>query len=258
MMLRYLPVGLLGLVFASLLAAFMSTVSTQVNWGASYIVRDLYQRFVARRGGRAAPGAGRPPRDGAASPLLAAAASFAMSDVGRIFRFIILIGNGSGTVLLLRWFWWRVNAWAEWAALLVAPLIALLATFVPGLDRLSFGAKLALTAFGAVAVWVPVMLLTAPERARGARGVLRPRAAGRARMAGRARPHRPGAVVGPGPRFRGSGRDAGDGAGRRCWPSGGIVVGSAGWALGASAALLAGWMLRGWVKKRGGDEVMTR
>ena len=95
--------------------------------------------------------------------VLSAAASFAMNDVGKVFRFIILIGNGSGTVLLLRWFWWRVNAWAEWAALLIAPLIALAATLVPALDQLSFGAKLLLTAGGAVAVWVPVMLLTPAE-----------------------------------------------------------------------------------------------
>ncbi|HVO34056.1 MAG TPA: sodium:solute symporter family protein, partial [Gemmatimonadales bacterium] len=144
MMLRFLPVGVLGLVLASLIAAFMSAVSTQINWGASYIVRDLYQRFVSREATeRQLVLAGR-----AASVLiavLAAAGSLAMQDVGKIFRFIILVGNGSGTVLLLRWFWWRVNAWAEWAALLAAPLIALAATFVPGLDQWSFGAKLVLT-----------------------------------------------------------------------------------------------------------------
>ena len=107
MMLHYLPVGVLGLVLASLIAAFMSAVSTQINWGASYIVRDVYQRFVSRDAperrlvlvGRAAT---------VLIALLAAAGSMAMQDVGKIFRFIILVGNGSGTVLLLRWFWWRV------------------------------------------------------------------------------------------------------------------------------------------------------
>ena len=164
MMRRYLPAGLLGLVFASLLAAFMSTVSTQVNWGASYLVRDIYQRFMNRGAGeRRLVLMAR-----LASVLVtvfAAAASFYMADVGRVFRFLILLGNGTGTVLLLRWFWWRVNAWAEWAALVTGTLIAILATTVPSLVALSFGAKLALTAFGTMAVWVPVMFLAGPEPA---------------------------------------------------------------------------------------------
>ncbi len=247
MMLHYLPVGVLGLVFASLLAAFMSTVSTQVNWGASYIVRDLYQRFVARQApearlvlvGRVAT---------VLITLLSAAASFAMDDVGKIFRFIILIGNGSGTVLLLRWFWWRVNAWAEWAALLVAPLIALLATFVPGLEELSFGAKLALTAFGAVAVWVPVMLLTTPERP----VVLEA-------FYARARPGGPGwravrARVGLEPTSA-LGRDFAEAGAMLAMvlgamlAIGGVVIGSTAWALGASAALVAGWAARRVVRR---------
>ena len=253
MMLHYLPVGVLGLVFASLVAAFMSAVSTQINWGASYIVRDVYQRFVERDAGeRRLVLVGR-----AATlliTLLSAAASFAMHDVGRIFRFLILIGNGSGTVLLLRWFWWRVNAWAEWAALLVAPLIALLATFVPGLDALSFGAKLALTAFGALAVWVPVMLATAPE----APAVLE-------KFYARARPGGPGwasvrARVGAAPASN-LGRDFAEAGAMLAMvlgamlAIGGVVVGSTAWALGAGAALVAGWIVRRRIK-RGGDEVM--
>ncbi len=247
MMRRYLPVGLLGLVFASLLAAFMSTVSTQVNWGASYVVRDLYQRFVAPRAeegrlvlvGRVAT---------VVITVLSAAASFAMDDVGRIFRFIILVGNGSGTVLLLRWFWWRVNAWAEWAALLAAPLIALLATFVPGLDALSFGAKLVLTAFGTLAIWLPVMLLTKPERPEVLDAFYR-----------RARPGGPGwrtvrARVGMAPSTA-LGRDFAEAGatllmvlgGMLC--IGGIVVGSAGWAVGSATACVVGWGIRKKVRR---------
>jgi solute:Na+ symporter, SSS family len=254
MMLHYLPVGVLGLVLASLIAAFMSAVSTQVNWGASYIVRDVYQRFLARESGeRSLVLVGR-----AATvliTLLSAAASFAMHDVGRIFRFLILIGNGSGTVLLLRWFWWRVNAWAEWAALVVAPLIALLATFVPGLGDLGFGAKLVLTAFGAVAVWVPVMLLTAPEPP----GVLEA-------FYRRARPGGPGwravrAAVGLEPSSK-LGRDFAEAGATLAMvlgamlAIGGVVVGSAAWGVGATTALVVGWLLRREVRKRGGDEAM--
>jgi len=253
MMLHYLPVGLLGLVLASLIAAFMSAVSTQINWGASYIVRDVYQRFVARESGeRRLVLVGR-----AATlliTLLSAAASFAMHDVGRIFRFLILFGNGSGTVLLLRWFWWRVNAWAEWAALVVAPLIALLATFVPGLGDLSFGAKLVLTAFGSVAVWVPVMLLTAPEPPAVLEAFYR-----------RARPGGPGwravrAAVGLEPSSR-LGRDFAEAGATLAMvlgamlAIGGVVIGSAAWAGGASAALVAGWATRRWIQ-RGGKDVM--
>jgi hypothetical protein len=232
----------LGLVFASLLAAFMSTVSTQVNWGASYIVRDVYQRFAEREAtqrrlvlvARLAS---------VLITVLAAAASFAMNDVGRIFRFIILIGNGSGTVLLLRWFWWRVNAWAEWSALLAGPTIALLTTFVPALAALSFGAKLALTAFGSLAIWLPVMLLTAPERPEVLERFYRKaRPGGLGWRAVRVR-------VGLEPATA-LGRDLGEGAGALAQVLGamlglgGLVVGSAAWALGGAAALAAGTVAR--------------
>jgi solute:Na+ symporter, SSS family len=247
MMLRYLPSGLLGLVLASLVAAFMSTVATQVNWGASYVARDLYQRF-------AAPGAGEARLvlvgrlASVLITLLAAAGSLAMNDVGRMFRFIILIGNGSGTVLLLRWFWWRVNAWAEWAALLVAPCLALLATFVPALEGMSFGGKLLLTAFGAIAVWVPVMLLTPAEhpvvldafyaRARpGGPGwrAVRSRVGGAAAASLARELAETGAVLAM---VLGA-----------MLALGGVVIGSAAWAGGAAAACAAGWGARRMVRR---------
>jgi SSS family solute:Na+ symporter len=247
MMLRYLPVGVLGLVFASLLAAFMSTVATQVNWGASYVVRDLYQRFVARGAEE-----GRLVLVGRVATVLitvlSAAASFAMDDVGRIFRFIILVGNGSGTVLLLRWFWWRVNAWAEWAALLAAPLIALVATFVPGLDQWSFGAKLLLTAFGTLAIWLPVMLLTSPERPEVLEAfVARARPGGPGWRAVRARV----AAAPPAP----LGRDFAEAGAMLLMvlggmlAIGGLVVGSTAWAGGSMAALVVGWAVRRQVRR---------
>jgi len=161
LMLDYLPAGLLGLVVASFLAAFMSTVSTQINWGASYIVNDLYLRWV------------RPAADdservwvGRASSVvivaLAAMAAFYAQDIGTVFRFMIAIGTGPGAVLILRWFWWRVNAWAELAAMLAGILIALI-SYLPAVGDIDFGLRLAVTAFGAMAIWVPAMLLTQPE-----------------------------------------------------------------------------------------------
>ncbi len=161
LMLRYLPAGLLGLVVASFVAAFMSTVSTQINWGASYLVNDIYARFMNPN---ASPGRlvalARLASVGIVS--LAGVAAFYATDIGAVFRFTIAIGTGPGAVLILRWFWWRVNAWGELAAMLAGFLIAL-ASYLPVFGTLGFGERLAITAFGAAAVWIPVMLLTAPE-----------------------------------------------------------------------------------------------
>ncbi len=161
LMLDYLPAGLLGLVIASFLAAFMSTVSTLINWGASYIVNDLYARWVHREAeDREKVWVGR-----LASVFivaLAAAAAFFAQDIGTVFRFMIAIGTGPGAVLILRWFWWRVNAWAELAAMLAGMLIAML-SYLPVFGQIDFGVRLAVTAFGSMAIWVPAMLLTSPE-----------------------------------------------------------------------------------------------
>lgn len=162
LMVRYLPAGLLGLVFASLLAAFMSTVSTQVNWGASYLVHDLYARFGGVRDERRLMRAARWATVGLT--LAAATLSFFMDSVGQVFRFLILIGNGPGLVLLLRWFWWRINAWAEIAAMAAGLALALI-SYLPAFGALTFGQRLAFTAFGSLAVWLPVMLATRPEPA---------------------------------------------------------------------------------------------
>ncbi|MFQ5890366.1 MAG: sodium:solute symporter family protein [Gemmatimonadota bacterium] len=161
LMLEYLPAGLLGLVVASFLAAFMSTVSTQINWGASYLVNDLYARFVA-------PGAA-PARLVALGRVgsvvivaLAGVAAFYANDIGTVFRFMIAIGTGPGAVLILRWFWWRVNAWTELASMLGGFAIALL-SYLPAWGGMGFGLRLAVTAGGTALIWVPVMILTRPE-----------------------------------------------------------------------------------------------
>jgi len=248
MMRKYLPAGMLGLVFASLLAAFMSTVSTQVNWGASYAVRDLYQRFIAPDADQA-----RLVRAGRLAAVVitvaAALASFFMSDVGRVFRFMILLGNGTGTVLLLRWFWWRVNAWAEWTALVTGTVIAILLTAVPGLAALAFGTKLAITAFGTMALWVPVMLLTAPERPETLDAFFR-----------HARPGGPGwgpvrARTGVAPASA-LGSDLAEAAAvllqvlGLMLGIGGIVVGSTAWTGGGAGAAVLGWLLKKAVDRR--------
>ncbi len=161
LMLDYLPVGLLGLVVASFLAAFMSTVSTLINWGASYIVNDLYVRW-------AHPEAGDSERilvgrlSSVVIVALAGTAAFFAQDIGTVFRFMIAIGTGPGAVLILRWFWWRVNAWAELAAMFAGMGIAIL-SYLPAFGDMDFGVRLAVTAFGSAAIWIPAMFLTRPE-----------------------------------------------------------------------------------------------
>ncbi|MEN8373969.1 MAG: sodium:solute symporter family protein [Gemmatimonadota bacterium] len=176
LMLDFLPAGLLGIVVASLLAAFMSTVSTLINWSASYITNDLYARFLRPRAGQ---------RElvmfaRVASVLvtvLGATAAFFSRDIGTVFRLIIAIGTGPGLVLILRWFWWRINAWAELAAMVAGFLVGFAtsvwagadftlfgaAVSIPPLQIADFGVRLMVTSAVTLAVWVPVMLLTRAE-----------------------------------------------------------------------------------------------
>ncbi len=162
LMLDYLPVGVLGLAVASLLAAFMSTVSTQINWGASYLTHDVYARFVRPDATQAELVlAGR-----VASVLIAvigAVAAFFSESVATIFRLVIAIGTGPGVVLILRWFWWRINAWAELSAMCAGFLIGLTTTLYPGAIIDDFGLRLgAITVLTGI-VWISVMYTTAPE-----------------------------------------------------------------------------------------------
>ncbi|PEN06461.1 sodium:proline symporter [Longimonas halophila] len=165
LMLDYLPVGVLGLAVASLLAAFMSTVSTQINWGASYLTHDVYARFVRPEATQdELVLAGR-----AASLLIAtigAVAAFFSESVATIFRLVIAIGTGPGVVLILRWFWWRINAWAELSAMCAGFLIGLTTTLYPGAIIDDFGLRLgAITVLTGI-VWISVMYATKPESAK--------------------------------------------------------------------------------------------
>ena len=132
-MLTFLPSGLLGLVFASLIAAYMSTMSSQVNWGASYVVNDFYKRIINPEAsekqlvfvGRAATVA-----------LMVAAGLFALLLESAIqgFNILLSVGAGTGLLFLLRWFWWRINALSEVVAMVVSFLAALYFQFadLPG------------------------------------------------------------------------------------------------------------------------------
>ena len=162
LMLDYLPAGLLGLVVASLVAAFMSTVSTQINWGASYLTNDLYKRFMhpdATQAELVAVGRGA----SALITVLGALAAFFSESVATVFRLVIAIGTGPGVVLILRWFWWRINAWAELAAMLAGFVMGLLTTVVPLLTIDDFGLRLFVITGATAVIWIAVMYATPPE-----------------------------------------------------------------------------------------------
>ncbi|MFB3133238.1 MAG: sodium:proline symporter, partial [Rhodothermales bacterium] len=162
LMLDFLPMGILGLVVASLVAAFMSTVSTLINWGASYLTNDLYLRFIRPEATqRQLVAAGR-----IASVLitaLGATAAFFAQDITTVFRLVIAIGTGPGVVLILRWFWWRINAWAELAAMAAGFLVGLFTTVVPVFTIADFGLRLMVITAITTVIWVTVMLATKPE-----------------------------------------------------------------------------------------------
>jgi Na+/proline symporter len=122
-MLVFLPSGLLGLVVASLAAAYMSTISTHLNWGASYVVDDFYRRFVNDwQEDRHYVLVGRITTVGLI--VLAGAVSLWLENALQAFQILLQIGAGTGLVFLLRWFWWRINAWSEVAAMVVSFLVA--------------------------------------------------------------------------------------------------------------------------------------
>jgi len=162
LMLDFLPPVMLGLVVTSLLAAFMSTVSTSINWGASYLTNDLYLRFIKPDAQQSELVlAGR-----IASVIvtaLGAMAAFFAEDVATVFRLVIAIGTGPGLVLILRWFWWRINAAAELTAMVSGFVIGLTTSVVPLLKIDDFGLRLLVTAGITSVAWITVMLLTPPE-----------------------------------------------------------------------------------------------
>lgn len=134
-MLTLLPKGLLGLVAASLIAAFMSTMSTQLNLGASYLVNDFYQRFIRPDASQGhLVWAGR--LFTVISTVLGLGLGLLLTSAGQAFQLLLLLGAGTGLIYILRWFWWRINAWTEIVAMISSMIIASYFTFVH--DQLGF------------------------------------------------------------------------------------------------------------------------
>lgn len=164
-MLTFLPAGLLGLVVTSLAAAYMSTMSTMVNWGASILVHDMYRRFIDRSASEARlVWVGRIAT--AALMICACALALNLENALQVFQILLQIGAGTGLLYLLRWFWWRINAQAELAAMVSSFGVALAMQFVVG-GALSAWLKLLIGVALTSAFWIGTALVTKPtdERA---------------------------------------------------------------------------------------------
>ena len=165
-MLTYLPAGILGLVVVSLIAAYMSTISTHLNWGASYIVHDFYKRFV------------NPKSEEKELVLLgrittvllmffAGLIALFLTDALKSFQILLQIGAGTGLIFILRWFWWRINAWSEITAMTVSFVIAVYFEFgheALGFTEIPSYLELILSIIITTIAWVGVALLTSPAK----------------------------------------------------------------------------------------------
>jgi Na+/proline symporter len=161
-MLRFLPAGWLGLMVTGLLAAYVSTISTHLNWGTSYLVHDLYRRFIRPVGTeRHYVAVGRLVT--ALLMLAAAGLTYVLDTASQSFQLLLSIGAGTGLLYLLRWFWWRVSAWSEIAAMASSFVVAL-AFFVAG--KLGSAVPSHISLIGGVAVttvvWIAVTFIAPP------------------------------------------------------------------------------------------------
>jgi len=165
-----LPAGLRGLLAAALFGGFLSTVDTQLNCGAAYLVNDLWKRFLAR---------GRPEehyvRTARAATLVLLLVSLLLTvvlsnlvyvSIKSVWEFLLLAGGGIGGVMILRWYWWRVNAWSELSAIVGAPLFALVAVLIQTqlgpFAFLAFPYSLVWVVLLTTAAWIGTTLLTPP------------------------------------------------------------------------------------------------
>ena len=156
-MLTLLPSGLLGLVAASLIAAFMSTMSTQVNLGASYLVNDFYQRFIRPDASeKQLVAVGR--MFTVISIILGGGLGLMLTSAGQAFDLLLMIGAGTGLIYILRWFWWRINAYTEIVAMLSSLIIAGYMNF--GNVDLDSWQKIVIGAILTTIIWITATFIT--------------------------------------------------------------------------------------------------
>src|SRR5690554_4477998 len=165
-MLTYLPAGLMGIVLASLIAAFMSTISTHLNWGSSYVVNDFYLRFVKPEASdKEQVMVGR--ISTVVLMVFAGVFALALSNALQAFAILLQIGAGTGLIFILRWFWWRINAYTEISAMIVSFIVAVyfeVAHEALGFEPILSHWKLLMGVGITTASWLIVTFLTAPER----------------------------------------------------------------------------------------------
>lgn len=155
---EFLPAGFKGLLIASFLAAFMSTIDTHLNWGSSYFINDLYRRFIVKDASE---------RHYVIVSricviilmLIAAVAASFMDSISKAWEFLIPMGAGIGLVLILRWFWWRINAWSEISGLTASVIINLILQFFD----LAIQHRIFIIVPSSIFVWMTVTFLTRPE-----------------------------------------------------------------------------------------------
>lgn len=164
-MIDHLPPYLRGLMLAAFAAAYMSTIATQLNWGASYLVNDVYRRFMKPDASEA-----QLVRVSQLSTvlitLISAVVTFNMDSITGAWKLLIVTGAGTGLVLLLRWYWWRINAWSEVSAMACAFVVSVALQTSFGLDSdqpRDFAWIMIITVGITTAVWLATTLLTAPE-----------------------------------------------------------------------------------------------
>jgi Na+/proline symporter len=169
-MLTKLPNGLLGLVLASLVAAYMSTISTQLNWGSSYIVFDFYkQQINPNASEKRLVAVGR--ISTVVLMVLSAIVALLLQNALQLFNLLLVFGAGTGLIFILRWFWWRINAWSEITAMFASGIVSLVLA-IPSVDTYLFNdtegllpswSKFVLVVLVTTIVWIVSTFITKPE-----------------------------------------------------------------------------------------------
>ncbi len=164
-MIAYLPPSLRGLMIAAFAAAYMSTIATQLNWGASYLVNDFYRRFLKPH----ASDHHYVRISQAATVLLtiiSAVVTFYMDSIAGAWKLLVVTGAGTGSVLLLRWYWWRINAWSEVSAMISAFIVSASLQLAWKFDTdkpVDFAWIMIITVAITTVVWLAATFLTKPE-----------------------------------------------------------------------------------------------
>ena len=168
-MLTKLPTGLLGLVLASLISAYMSTISTQLNWGSSYIVYDFYKTQINPEASqKRLVAVGR--ISTVVLMVLSTLLALLLQNAMQLFNLLLVFGAGTGLIFILRWFWWRINAWSEITAMVASGVISLLIT-IPSVKSALFGevgifpawAEFPFVVFVTTSLWLLVTFITPSE-----------------------------------------------------------------------------------------------